>query len=55
MGSVFLLGDEAVFYLHQRLDPAFEELLGKAVSGASLSRADGERLISARGSELSAL
>ncbi|MCH8994959.1 MAG: 7,8-didemethyl-8-hydroxy-5-deazariboflavin synthase CofG [Chloroflexi bacterium] len=44
-----------MFYLHQRLDPAFEELLGKAVSGASLSRADGERLISARGSELSAL
>ena len=44
-----------MFYLHQRLDPVFEELLGKAVSGASLSRADGGRLISARGSELSAL
>ena len=44
-----------MFYVHQRLDPAFEELLGRAVAGAALSRADGERLIQARGSELSAL
>jgi FO synthase len=44
-----------MFYLHQRLDPAFEELLSKAVSGATLSRDDGARLIGARSSELSAL
>jgi FO synthase len=44
-----------MFYVHRRLDPEFEELLGRAVAGESLSRADGERLISARGSELSAL
>ncbi|MDZ4279001.1 MAG: hypothetical protein U1B78_07665, partial [Dehalococcoidia bacterium] len=44
-----------MFYLHQRLDPAFEELLSKAIAGAPLSRADGERLIRAQGSELSAL
>jgi 7,8-didemethyl-8-hydroxy-5-deazariboflavin synthase CofG subunit len=44
-----------MFYLHQRLDPAFEELLSKAVSGATLSRDDAARLIGARGSELSAL
>jgi FO synthase len=44
-----------LFYLHQRLDPAFEDLLSRAVAGASLSRADGERLIAARGSELPAL
>jgi len=44
-----------MFYLHQRLDPAFEDLLGRAVAGDRLSRADGERLIAARGSELSAL
>jgi 7,8-didemethyl-8-hydroxy-5-deazariboflavin synthase CofG subunit len=44
-----------MFYLHQRLDPAFEELLQRAVSGARLTRADGARLIAARGSELAAL
>ncbi len=44
-----------MFYLHQRLDPAFEELLSKAVSGATLARDDAARLIAARGSELSAL
>jgi len=44
-----------LFYLHQRLDPAFEELLSRAVSGATLSREDGERLIAARGAELPAL
>jgi FO synthase len=44
-----------VFYVHQRLDPAFEELLHRAVAGESLSRDDGLRLISARGSELPAL
>ena len=44
-----------MFYLHQRLDPAFEELLSKALSGAPLTRDDGARLIGARGSELSAL
>ena len=44
-----------MFYLHQRLDPAFEELLSRAVSGATLSREDGERLIAARGAELPAL
>ena len=44
-----------MFYVHQRLDPAFEELLGRALAGEALSRADGERLIEARGSELSAL
>jgi 7,8-didemethyl-8-hydroxy-5-deazariboflavin synthase CofG subunit len=44
-----------MFYLHQRLDPEFEELLSKAVSGAELTREDGVRLIGARGSELSAL
>ncbi len=41
--------------MHQCLDPAFEELLGRAVSGYPLSRPDGERLIAARGSELPAL
>ena len=44
-----------MFYVHQRLDPAFEELLSKAVSGADLTPDDGRRLISARGSELPAL
>ena len=44
-----------MFYVHQRLDPEFEELLGRAVAGATITRADGERLIEARGSELSAL
>ena len=44
-----------MFYVHQRLDLAFEELLQRAVAGESLTRADGERLIHARGSELSAL
>jgi FO synthase len=44
-----------MFYLHQRLDPAFEDLLQKAVSGAQLTRDDGARLIAAPGSELSAL
>ncbi|MEX0786226.1 MAG: 7,8-didemethyl-8-hydroxy-5-deazariboflavin synthase CofG [Dehalococcoidia bacterium] len=44
-----------MFYLHQRLDPAFEELLQRAISGERLSRADGERLIAARGTELPAL
>jgi FO synthase len=44
-----------MFYLHQRIDPAFEELLQKAVSGVPLTRGDGTRLIAARGSELSAL
>jgi len=41
--------------MHQRLDPAFEELLQRAVSGAPLSRDDGLRLIGARGAELPAL
>ena len=41
--------------LHQRLEPAFEELLGRAIADERLSRADGERLIRARGSELPAL
>jgi len=44
-----------MFYVHQRLDPAFEELLGRAVAGERLSRPDGVRLIGAQGSELSAL
>ncbi len=44
-----------MFYLHQRLDLEFEELLQCAVAGEALSRADGERLIAARGSELPAL
>src|SRR3989337_1866185 len=44
-----------MFYVHQRLEPEFEELLGRALAGEELSRADGERLIGARGSELSAL
>ena len=44
-----------MFYFHQRLDPEFEELLGRAVSGTPLSRADGQRLIGAKGTELSAL
>ena len=44
-----------MFYLHQRLDPEFEELLSRAVSGVPLTRGDGERLIAAKGSELSAL
>ena len=44
-----------MFYLHQRLNPEFEELLSRAVAGAPLSPEDGARLIGARGSELSAL
>jgi len=44
-----------MFYLHQRLDPAFEDLLQRAVGGDALTRADGERLIAAKGSELPAL
>ena len=44
-----------MFYLHQRLDPEFEELLGRAIGGEPLSRGDGERLIRAQGSELTAL
>jgi FO synthase len=44
-----------MFYLHQRLDPAFEELLSKALTGESLTHDEGVRLISARGSELPAL
>lgn len=44
-----------MFYLHQRLDPEFEELLSRAISGEPLTRDDGVRLIGARGSELSAL
>jgi len=44
-----------MFYLHQRLDPAFEELLSKALTGESLARDEAIRLISARGSELPAL
>src|ERR1700693_5299151 len=42
-------------YLLQRLYPAFEDLLARAVAGAPLSRDDGARLIGARGTELSAL
>ena len=41
--------------LHQRMEPAFEELLGRAIADERLSRADGERLIRAKGSELPAL
>ncbi len=41
--------------LHQRLEPAFEELLDRAIADERLSRADGERLIRAQGSELPAL
>jgi FO synthase len=44
-----------MFYLHQRLDPAFEELLSKALSGESLTRNEGVRLIGARSTELPAL
>jgi FO synthase len=44
-----------VFYLHQRLDPEFEDLLSRGVAGERLGRADGERLIRARGAELPAL
>jgi FO synthase len=44
-----------MFYLHQRLDPAFEELLSKALTGESLTRDEAVRLIGARGSELPAL
>ncbi|MCH8950487.1 MAG: 7,8-didemethyl-8-hydroxy-5-deazariboflavin synthase subunit CofG, partial [Chloroflexi bacterium] len=44
-----------MFYIHQRLDPAFEELLQRAVSSETLTREDGTRLISAQRSELSAL
>jgi len=44
-----------MFYIHQRLDPAFEELLQRAVAGEALTREDGVRLISAQRSELSAL
>src|SRR6202521_1172125 len=44
-----------MFYLHQRLDSAFEELLSKALTGESLTRGEAVRLISARGSELPAL
>ncbi len=44
-----------MFYLHQRLDPAFEGLLSKALTGESLTPGEAVRLISARGSELPAL
>jgi FO synthase len=44
-----------MFSLHQRLDPAFEDLLSRGMSGEPLSREDGVRLISARASELPAL
>ena len=44
-----------MFYIHQRLDPAFEELLQRAVSSETLTREDGTRLIAAQRSELSAL
>ena len=44
-----------MFYLHQRLDPAFEELLSKALTGESLTHDEAARLIGARGSELPAL
>src|SRR3989337_2300353 len=44
-----------MFYVHQRLEPEFEELLGRALAGEELSRADGEGLTGARGSELPAL
>ena len=37
-----------MFYIHQRLDPAFEELLQRAVSSETLTRADGTRLIAAQ-------
>ena len=37
------------------LDPAFEELLQRAVAGERLTRADGERMISAKATELPAL
>ncbi|MEX1253660.1 MAG: 7,8-didemethyl-8-hydroxy-5-deazariboflavin synthase CofG [Dehalococcoidia bacterium] len=44
-----------MFYVHQRLDPAFEELLHRAVSGEPLTREHGLRLMSASSSELPAL
>ena len=44
-----------MFYLHQRLDPAFEELLSKALTGEALTHDEAVRLISACGSELPAL
>ncbi|MGB2695624.1 MAG: 7,8-didemethyl-8-hydroxy-5-deazariboflavin synthase CofG [Dehalococcoidia bacterium] len=44
-----------MFYTHQRLDPAFEELLQRAVGGERLTRVDGGQLIAAQGAELSAL
>jgi len=44
-----------MFHLDQRLDPAFEELLSKALTGESLTHSEAVRLISARGSELPAL
>jgi FO synthase len=44
-----------MFYLHQRLDPEFEELLSKSLTSESLTREEAVRLISARGSELPAL
>ena len=43
-----------MFYLHQRLDPRFEELLS-ALTGEPLTHEEAVRLISARGSELPAL
>ena len=48
-------GDLVLFYIHQRLDPDFEELLQRALAGEPLTRQDGERLISAKGTELPAL
>ena len=44
-----------MFYIHQRLDPDFEELLQRALAGEPLTRQDGERLISAKATELPAL
>jgi len=44
-----------MFVMHGRLDPAFEDVLGRALGGQPLSGEDGCRLIAARGSELSAL
>jgi FO synthase len=42
-------------YVNQQLDPAFEQVLERTASGTPLSRAEGERLIAAQGSELPAL
>ncbi len=42
-------------YLHKRLDPEFDELLQRATDGEPITRSDGERLIAAKGTELSAL